>query len=114
MPVFRLAVKGGAPAALVATSPHCGPILVEASDETTARVIAKTNFWTIQTNTDGLPRFECLWMDRDWVECVVIPQNKLPKAPQEPADRDEITCPDFFFDNGRFARLLEWPAADRA
>lgn len=106
MPYFRLVVKQDAPAFLLQTSPHQGPVLVEASDETTARVIAKTNFWTIQHDSDGYPCLTCLWMDRDWVMCEPVPDFA---PPDRLPDCTGITCPDFKFDSGRFARMVEWP-----
>lgn len=109
MPLFRLSVKDGAPDSLVETSTHGGPIVVEASDETTARVIAKTNFWDIWDPADDYPRLECLWTDRDWVDCEELQSDAAVDHELTRAERALITCPDFDFGNGRFARLVTWP-----
>ncbi len=109
MPYYRLTVKDGTPTNLLDSSPHHGPVTVEASDENTARAIAKTNFWTILRDTDGFPKLDCLWADRDWVACNPISIDDVDNPSTYYASCDDVTCPDFRFDNGRYARLVEWP-----
>lgn len=112
MPYFRLSVGDNTPAPLLQTSTNAGPVVVEASDETTARVIAKTNFWTVWRDEDGYPQYECLWTDHTHVMCVEIAAASVGHARLTPAQRGLVTCPDFEFGNGRFARLVSWPHMD--
>ena len=73
MAIFKLEIASDAAPLLVATTNSPGPILVEASDETTARVIAKTNFWAIEPDSDGFPRgADCIWVDRLAVQCQTV------------------------------------------
>lgn len=112
MPYYRLSVKNGAPALLVKTTSLVGPLIVEASDEITARVIAKTNFWHILRDKKGMPRLECIWTDRTWVECRTLPEFSERTDVGHAHSADGVTCPDFDFQNGRFARLVSWSQED--
>lgn len=75
-----------------------------------ARVIAKTNFWTMLRDTDGFPRLDCIWTDQRWVYCEAISPAAVAFDRDPRADPNTVTCPEFRFANGRYARLVLWPA----
>ncbi len=117
MAIFKLEIASDAAPLLVATTNSPGPILVEASDETTARVIAKTNFWAIEPDSDGFPRgADCIWVDRLAVQCQTVSidpkelrTEKARKSAKLRAEFRPIVCPDFDLGNGRYAKMVWWP-----
>ena len=117
MAIFKLEIASDAGPVLMATTNSPGPILVEASDEATARVIAKTNFWAIEPDPDGFPTgADCIWVDRHAVQCEALSVDpnefrteRAQKRARIRAMSRPIVCPDFDLGNGRYAKMVWWP-----